>query len=125
MLPHDLPGALVAPAARARYGTYALECLLDEILKRGGRRCDLEVKVFGGGQVVQGTRDVGKTNIELVRRFFAHEGLPIVAQDVGGTVARRVRYWPMTGQVELIRLPMRAAARPCKAHRVNGCSKLR
>jgi len=97
--------------ASARYGVYALECLLNDVLRGGGRRDDLEVKVFGGGRVLQRGGDIGRANVAFVYRFFVTEGIAIAAEDVGDAVARRLRYWPMTGRVQLLRMPMvRAAA---------------
>ena len=90
----------------ARYGVYALECLLNQILRRGGRRSELEVKVFGGGRVLRGGSDIGRINIEFVHAFFRDEGMRILSEDVGGQFARRVRYWPRTGRLLLLQMPM-------------------
>lgn len=110
MLP-DAPSGDADQGASARYGMYALECLLNGILRGGGRREDLEIKVFGGGRVLSGTSDIGRANIDFVRRFFADERIPVAAEDVGGTVARRLRYWPMTGRVQVLHIPMIKASR--------------
>ena len=97
---NDLDGA------SARYGVYALECLVNEILRRGARRSELEVKVFGGGRVLRGGSDIGRINIEFVHAFFRDEGMRIAAEDVGGQCARRIRYWPCTGRLMLLQMPM-------------------
>lgn len=107
MLP-EAPAASDATAP-ARYGVYALECLLNSVLRGGGRREDLEVKVFGGGRVLHVNTDVGRANIEFVNRFFADERITITSADVGDTVARRLRYWPLTGRVQLMRMPIASA----------------
>jgi chemotaxis protein CheD len=108
LLPH-------APAAdtgaSARYGVYALELLLNSVLRGGGLRADLEVKVFGGGRVMEGGGDIGRANIAFVRKFFVDERIAVAVEDVGGTVARRLRYWPRTGRVQVMHMPMTAAAR--------------
>jgi chemotaxis protein CheD len=104
-----LPRAPMVPddgGATARYGVYALECLVNAVLRGGGSREALEVKVFGGGRVIEGSGDIGRANIDFVRGFFAKERISIVAHDVGGTVARRLRYWPQTGRVQLLQMPM-------------------
>jgi chemotaxis protein CheD len=36
-----------------RYGTYAMEILINDLLKAGARRENLEAKVFGGGAVLR------------------------------------------------------------------------
>jgi chemotaxis protein CheD len=96
----------VDDGATARYGLYALECLINSVLRGGGRREDLEVKVFGGGRVIHGCGDIGRANIEFVHTFFADEHMAIAAEDVGGTVARRLRYWPRTGRAQVKQLPI-------------------
>ncbi len=95
--------------APARYGVYALECLLNGVTRGGGRREDLEVKVFGGGRVLAHGGDIGRVNIDFVRRFFDTEQLAIHAEDVGDAFARRIRYWPRSGRVQLSRIPMAQA----------------
>ena len=95
----------------ARYGVYALECLVNQVLGTLGRRVNLEVKVFGGGRVIESGGDIGRANIDLVRRFFAAEGIRIIAEDLGDVFARRVRYWPRTGRTQVQRLPMARAAK--------------
>jgi chemotaxis protein CheD len=106
MLPDTLRGDA---GDSARYGVYALECLVNQVLGRRGKRHDLEVKVFGGGRVIDAGGDVGKSNIELVRRFFADEQIAIVSEDLGKRFARRVRYWPRTGRAQVQRIPMARA----------------
>jgi len=106
MLPEVLRGD---EGDSARYGVYALECLVNQVLGSRGQRADLEVKVFGGGRVIEGGGDVGRGNIELVRRFFAAEGIAITAEDLGERLARRIRYWPTTGRAQVHRIPMARA----------------
>lgn len=106
MLPYALRGD---DAASARYGVYALECLVNQVLGTAGSRDRLEAKVFGGGRVIDGGSDIGMRNIELVREFLASEGIAIVSEDLGDQVARRIRYWPRTGRAQLQRIPMARA----------------
>jgi len=105
-----LPNVLRGDAGdSARYGVYALECLVNQVLGGAGRRGDLEVKAFGGGRVIDGGSDIGRGNIELVRRFFAAENLAILSEDLGQQFARRIRYWPTTGRAQVQRIPMSRA----------------
>jgi chemotaxis protein CheD len=106
MLPDTLRGDA---GDSARYGVYALERLVNQVLGKRGKRADLEVKVFGGGRVIDAGGDVGKSNIELVRRFFAAEQIAILSEDLGKRYARRVRYWPRTGRAQVQRIPMARA----------------
>jgi chemotaxis protein CheD len=103
MLPHDPSGG---PGASGRYGLFAMEQLINALMKCGARRQALEVKIFGAGRVIPGTVDVGGSNLRFVRRFLQDEGIPLAAEDVGLEVARRVRYRPQTGQVRVLHLPM-------------------
>jgi len=87
-----------------RYGNWAMEALINEILKRGGKRGYLEVKLFGGGQVLENMTDIGGRNIEFVRTYLKDEGLEIVAEDLGGRAPRKVLYFPDTGACRVRRL---------------------
>ncbi len=111
LLPHapKTAGSHADDGDSARYGLYALECLINAVLRGGGRRDSLEVKVFGGGRVIESGSDVGKNNIAFVKKFFAEEGIPVASADVGGTFARRLRYWPKTGRAQVLQIPMSKA----------------
>ena len=82
----------------AIYGTVAMERLINIIISHGGRRENLEVKLFGGGRVLDITTDVGKDNIDFVRNYLANEHIKIIAEDLGGTHPRKVMYYPTTGR---------------------------
>ena len=101
----------------ARYGVYALECLVNQVIGGRGRRADLEVKVFGGGRVIDGTGDIGKSIIDLVRKFFAAENIAIDSEDLGDTYARRIRYWPKSGRAQVQRIPMARATEVVRKER--------
>lgn len=84
-----------------RYGNFAMENLINTILKHGGRRHALEVKIVGGGNVLDYMNDIGSNNIVFVRNYLETEGFEIVGQDVGGSSPRRVLYHPITGVVRV------------------------
>lgn len=88
----------------ARYGNDAMEQLINAILKIGGRREDLEVKVFGGGRVLAQMTDVGERNIAFVKRYLAAEGLALLAADVGDIYPRQVQFFPASGRVRVRQL---------------------
>ncbi len=95
-------------AGRAtRYGSASMEHLINRILKAGGVRADLEVKIFGGGRVLSTLTDVGDHNVRFVREFLKHEGLTVTSEDVGDTCPRHVQYFPMTGRVRVRHLAAR------------------
>jgi chemotaxis protein CheD len=103
LLPED-PSRGPSGAASTRYGLYALERLINTLTRNGARRRSLEVKIFGGGQVLSSKTDIGRLNIEFVRRYLEEEGLAIVAEDVGQSYARRLRYHPLTGAATVRRV---------------------
>lgn len=88
----------------ARYGNDAMEHLINAILKAGGRREDMEVKVFGGGRVLAQMTDVGQRNIEFVKRYIATERLALAASDLGDVYPRQVQFFPATGKVRVRQL---------------------
>jgi chemotaxis protein CheD len=91
--------------ASARYGAFAMEQLINTVLGRGTRnKANLEIKIFGGGNVNQALMDVGAKNIEFVHEFLANEGYRIAGEDVGGTYARRVLFKPHSGRAFIRRL---------------------
>lgn len=91
----------------ARYGSYAMELLINELLKAGARRERIEAKVFGGGNVLKSftTNPVGTRNAEFVIAYLKAERIPVVAQDLGSIHPRKVWYIPSTGKVLVRRLP--------------------
>jgi chemotaxis protein CheD len=93
-------------ANTARYGSFAMELLVNELLKRGAQRERLEAKVFGGANVLRGfgAKTVGNDNVAFVRAYLAAEGIPIIAEDLSGTHARKVCYFPRTGRA-LVAVP--------------------
>jgi len=84
-----------------RYGNVAMERLINDILARGGLRTRLEIKVFGGGNVLNAATNIGHRNADFVEDYLAAEDLPIVAHHLRGSLPRRVHYFPATGKVLL------------------------
>src|SRR5262249_35054594 len=108
MLPEDQaalgPRGQDAPVLSTRYGSHAVESLINDLLKLGARRGRLEIKVFGGGRVLTAMTDIGARNIDFVRSYLNLERLPIDAQDVGGEQPRKVIYFPNDGKVKVRKL---------------------
>jgi chemotaxis protein CheD len=90
--------------ASMRYGCYAMESLINELLKLGARHGRLEVKLFGGARILPSMTDVGARNIAFAQAFLKVEGLAVIAQDVADVFPRRVVYFPESGRVLLKRL---------------------
>ncbi len=93
------------PSLALRYGSYSIERLINAILSRGGRRERLEVKVFGGANLLGIGPGIGSRNVEFIEHYFAKERISIAAADLRGAYPRKLRYFPSTGraQTSLIR----------------------
>lgn len=89
-----------------RYGSYAMELLINEMLKKGARRESMQAKVFGGAQVMAGftTMNVGERNTKFVLDYLATERIPVVSQDVLDIHPRKVCFFPVTGKALVKRL---------------------
>jgi chemotaxis protein CheD len=83
-----------------RYGAFAMELLINEILRSGGRRERMEAKLFGGARMFGGLSDVGASNAAFAEKFLRDEGIPVVGGSLGGFGARRVQYWPNSGRAQ-------------------------
>lgn len=99
MLPDE--GGRDVVSNSARYGTYAMEILINHLLKSGARRNRLEAKVFGGGAVLESlsSSNVGARNAEFVLKFLQTEKIPVVAKDLLDSYPRKVYYFPQAGRV--------------------------
>ncbi|MBA5635696.1 chemoreceptor glutamine deamidase CheD [Duganella sp. LX20W] len=88
-------------SASARYGTYAMEVLINDLLKAGAKRENLEAKVFGGGAVLKGFTaiNVGERNAAFVLNFLKVERIRVVAEDLNDIHPRKVYFFPRTGKV--------------------------
>lgn len=84
-----------------RYGNFAMEHMINDVLKYGGRKDSLEFKVFGGSKVISGLGDIGDSNIHFVLNYLEIEGYHVVAQDVGGINPRKVLFYPHSGKVRV------------------------
>jgi chemotaxis protein CheD len=106
MLPDSRADESSPLSSSARYGTYAMEILINHITKMGARRANLEAKVFGGGNVLAGltVANVGERNAEFVLRFLRTEKIRVVARDLVDIYPRKVYYFPKTGKVMVKKL---------------------
>jgi chemotaxis protein methyltransferase CheR len=118
-----LPDGSDGPLGRARYGVHAMELLINLIMKLGGDRRRLRAKLFGAAWVLTTPTDVPRRNADFVRAFVATEGIPVVAERLGGNRPLEVRFHPHDGRAlvreidsqrvaELIARERSAARRP-------------
>ncbi len=103
--------------AAARYGSFAMELLINALLKLGARRTALVAKVFGGANVVRcmTSSTVGSDNAGFVLDYLQRERIQLLASDLGGNRPRRVHYFPHTGQAMLRFLPATEALEVSRA----------
>ncbi|WP_427551004.1 chemoreceptor glutamine deamidase CheD [Methylomonas sp. MS20] len=106
MLPHTDHARFVSPEERclsraSRYGNFAMEFLINGVLRHGGCRRDLQVKLFGGASVVANLGGVGVSNVEFVLAYVEREGMALVSYDLGGVFPRKIVFDPRTGSVKL------------------------
>jgi chemotaxis protein CheD len=94
-----------------RYGSHAMESLINELLKLGASRSRFEIKLFGAGRILASVTDVGARNIEFVHDYLKTEGFCALAEDLGDIYPRRVVYFPASGKVKVRKLrPLEATA---------------
>lgn len=93
-----LPEARASSSDQVLYGAQSMELLINALLKAGARKERLEAKIFGGARMIAGLSDIGQSNGDFARRFLRDEGIPCLAESIGGTKARRIRFWPASGR---------------------------
>ena len=106
MLPVDKGGheSNVKVSDATRYGNFAMEHLINDVLKSGGRRENLEFKVAGGGRILNQMAKIGWYNIGFVFDYLFTEGFDVTAHDIGDIFPRKVIYFPNTGVMKVKRL---------------------
>lgn len=115
-----LPGEASQRGPHTRYGINAMELLINGILKAGGEIGRLEAKVFGGANTSGSQLRIGRANADFALWFLENEGIACVGQDVGGAQARKLRFWPVSGQAQQKRLA--AAPQPAAAEQSPGAT---
>ncbi|MEZ5597509.1 MAG: chemoreceptor glutamine deamidase CheD [Pseudomonadales bacterium] len=104
MLPEPGRGRTPDADSKNRFGAYALENLVNQIVRMGGQERRLEVKLFGGAKVIDVTMDVGARNVDFALAWFDAAGIPISSMDVRNTYARKIVYAPASGRVRMRKL---------------------
>jgi chemotaxis protein CheD len=109
MLPGESGSTRSPWGASARFGIYAMELVINDMVRLGADRRRLVAKVFGGARVLHGfdTLDVGAKNSEFVLEFLKEEGIELLAQDLLGVSPRKIHFFPETGKVQLRKLHLR------------------
>ncbi|MDU8912387.1 chemotaxis protein CheD [Aestuariicoccus sp. MJ-SS9] len=100
-----LPERTESGRGDVRFGAYLMELLINDLLKHGARKDRMVAKLFGGARMNVNLRDIGASNAAFARRFLADEGIPCVAESLGGTSARRLRFWPRAARAQQFLVP--------------------
>lgn len=104
ILPHEVVNGVSSP----RFGNVAIRLVLERLVELGSRRTDLRAKIFGGSSIqgapAAGAPTLGARNVSVARQALEHAAIPIVAEDVGGTAGRKVRFDTADGSVWVKRL---------------------
>jgi chemotaxis protein CheD len=108
MLPGEFGRNELIRNPNAKYGMYAMELLINELMALGVRRSTIKAKVFGGGAVLRfadGTgTNIPRSNIDFAFAYLEKEGIPVLASDVGGREPRKIFFFARTGKVLLKRI---------------------
>ena len=101
MLPGDSGDAEDLSSPSAHYGTYAMEKMINDLLKMGAKRSNLQAKLFGGGDVMRGhtVHKVGERNAEFAINYLVAEKIEILAQDLQDVYPRKIYFFPYSGKV--------------------------
>lgn len=102
MLPDSAKSDKDSPVSESmRYGTYAMEVLINQLLRNGARRENFEAKIFGGGNVLRSftTNNVGDRNADFVKMYLKEEGIRVTGEDLKDIYPRKVYFFPKTGKV--------------------------
>ena len=97
-----------------RYGMFAMELLIGELIKLGARRNGLQAKLFGGGNVLEFRRndgDITGSNIRFAKKFLELEGIPTINEDLGGNIGRKILFFSDTDRVLLKRFDIKKEGR--------------
>lgn len=99
LLPGGRSGEVEATDGDAmRYGAYAMELLINALLRRGAQRARLRAKLFGGACMMCGLTDIGHLNASFAERFLHDEGIAVVGGSLRGDRGRRIEFWPVSGR---------------------------
>jgi len=104
LIPGDFRDEEIFLSPTARFGMYAMELLMGELIKLNVDREKIKAKVFGGANINGNNSKIGDNNIKFIKAFLGMEGIPVKSMDVGGNVARKIFFFPKTGRVLVKRI---------------------
>lgn len=98
LLSEPREGDLAFGAQSERYGAYAMELLINEMLKAGATRGRMKAHLYGGANMRAGMQEIGTANARFAIRFLERDGIPLTFSNLGGNAARRVDFRAVKGQ---------------------------
>lgn len=114
MLPDTIDKERFYLSKSGKYGMYAMELLINELIKLGGVKKNFKAKVFGGGSVlgskVGHVSKVPENNIRFAFAFLEEEKIPLIASNIGGNAARKVYFFTKESRILLKRIARSKAA---------------
>lgn len=120
---------LAVPPARhnpgevdVHYGVYLMELLINEMLAKGAIKQRILAHLYGGANLHAGMAPIGSANAAFARKFLEQERIPLMREDLGGFLARRVDFRPATGQVRCRSVKTTMAPEPVPATRIRSAS---
>lgn len=114
-----LPGMRTEADPLSTTGAVAMDRLINEMVHLGAQRPRLRAKLFGGSSMLQGRTDIGARNAEFGETFLMAEGIPCDVINVGGSKARKLRYFPATGVAQMKLVEQAPALEPVKQEKAN------
>ena len=93
-----LPDQSGVRSAISGHGAFAMERLINALLREGASRPRLRAKIFGGANMIVGLPDIGRRNAEFLTEYLDREGIPVDGRSLGGNQARMIRFWPVSGR---------------------------
>ena len=82
-------------------GAVAMDLLINKMMPLGAERPRIRAKLFGGSSMLQGRTDIGQRNFEFGREYLRNENFPLEAENVGGSQARKIKFWPASGRAQM------------------------
>lgn len=98
-------GRAIDPLKQRLYGAFAMEQLINEMIKRGASRSTMKAHIYGGSNINRAMAHIGSSNASFARDFLRQDGIPISLEDTGGSSARRLELKPATGQIRCKHIP--------------------
>ncbi len=109
MLPGEVGRDDLVRSPSAKYGMYAMELLINDLIKMGAKKTELKAKVFGGASILSfsgvSAARIPQSNVDFALAYLNAEGIPVAASDVGGREPRKIFFFARSGKVLLKRIP--------------------